>query len=97
MTLEELRAFKTQIQHLARQYAIDPDSIRVFGSVARGQANDKSDVDLLVRTLPGCTLFKIGGLYGALRKLLGHNVDIITEHSVNPHLKATIFASARPL
>ena len=97
MTMEELRKLKPQIQALARQYFIDPESIRVFGSTARGEAGSASDVDFLVRTLPGCSLFKIGGMYGALRKLLGLNVDIVTEHSINPYLKETILKTARPL
>lgn len=97
MTLEELRTFKPQIQALARQYRIDPDSIRVFGSVARGDSRPDSDVDFLVRTLPDCGLFRIGGFYGGLQSLLAREVDIVTEDAVSPYLSDSIFSSARPL
>ncbi len=76
---------------------IDVDSIRVFGSVARGDAGPDSDVDLLVRTLPGCGLFRIGGFYVGLEDLLRHKVDILTEDSISPYLESSILASATPL
>lgn len=97
MNIEELRRFKPQIQALARQYKIDPDSIRVFGSVARGEAGEDSDVDFLVRTLPGCGLFRIGGFYVDLEELLHRKVDIVTEGGISPYLKDSILASATPL
>lgn len=97
MNLEQLRQFKPQIQALARQYRIDPDSIRVFGSVARGDAGEDSDIDFLVRTLPDCGLFKIGGFYCGLEDLLHCKIDIVTEDAISPYLQPSILASAAPL
>lgn len=97
MNLEQLRTYKPQIQALAREYKIDPDSIRVFGSVARGDANEASDVDLLVRTLPKCSLFKLGGFYGSLKALLHTEVDVVTEGGLSPYLASGILAGAEPL
>ena len=54
-------------------------NIRIFGSVARGEARSDSDVDFLVDMEPGRTLFDMGGLLMDLRDLLGLEVDVVTE------------------
>ena len=48
-------------------------NIRVFGSVARGEADSKSDIDLLVDLEPGRSLFDLGGLLMNLQDLLGQS------------------------
>lgn len=53
-------------------------NLRVFGSVARGTAKSASDIDLLVDTLPGATLFDLGALQVELEELLGARVDLLT-------------------
>ncbi|MEK6747194.1 MAG: nucleotidyltransferase family protein [Pseudomonadota bacterium] len=97
MNLDELRKYKPAIRNLANNYKIDPDSIRVFGSVARGEEQGGSDIDLLVRTLPDCGLLKIGGFYVGLEDLLHCKVDIVNEKSISPYLKDSILSSAVPL
>ncbi len=97
MNLDELRKYKPAIRNLANSYRIDPDSIRVFGSVARGEASEDSDVDFLVRTMPNCGLLKIGGFYVGLEDLLHCKVDIVNEKSISPYLKDSILSSAIPL
>lgn len=97
MNLDELRKYKPEIRNLANSYRIDPDSIRVFGSVARGEASEDSDVDFLVRTMPNCGLLKIGGFYVGLEDLLHCKVDIVNEKSISPYLKDSILSSAIPL
>lgn len=64
---------------LALAHAYGADDVRVFGSVARGEADDASDVDLLVRFAPGRSLLDQGGLLMALRALLGPRVDLLSE------------------
>ena len=91
MNLEELREYKPAIQELANKYRIDPDSIRVFGSVARGDAGKNSDIDLLVRTLPNCGLFDLGGIYADLGDLLHCKVDVVPDDSLRPRLAPYIF------
>lgn len=90
MNLEQLRRFKPQIQALARQYKIDPDSIRVFGSVARGEETKDSDIDFLVSTLPACSLFDLGGMYMDCKDLLGSEVDVVTDKGIDPLMKPYI-------
>ncbi len=55
------------------------DRVRVFGSVARGEATDSSDIDLLVRFRPGTTLLGHARLQAALVALLGIPVDVVSE------------------
>jgi uncharacterized protein len=58
-------------------------NIRVFGSVARGEADDQSDIDFLVDMEPGRSLLDLGGLLMDLQDLLGRNVDVVTERGSN--------------
>ena len=53
--------------------------VRIFGSVARGDATETSDLDLLVRFEPGRSLMDYGMLIEELRDLLGVNVDVVSE------------------
>ena len=53
-------------------------NLRVFGPVARGTAQSASDIDLLVDTLPGATLFDLGALQVELEELRGARVDLLT-------------------
>ena len=53
--------------------------VRLFGSVARGEADGASDVDFVVRFEPGRSLLDQGGLLMDLRDLLGVEVDVVTE------------------
>ncbi len=59
----------------------------IFGSVARGEANDQSDVDFLVELPPGTTLFDLADLHQKLEEALERKVDVITYRSVSPRLK----------
>ena len=53
-------------------------NVRVFGSVARGEADEKSDIDFLVDMEPGRSLLDMGGLLLDLQDLLGREVDVVT-------------------
>lgn len=80
-TLEDLLARRDDILAIAGRYGAS--NVRVFGSVARGNASPGSDIDLLVSFAPGATLFDHSGLRLDLIDLLGVNVDVISDH---PHL-----------
>lgn len=54
-------------------------NVRLFGSVARGEAGPESDVDILVDAGPVCTPFFPGGLVMDLQNLLGRPLDVVTE------------------
>ena len=68
--------------------------VRVFGSVARGEADEFSDVDLLVDMEPGRTLFDMGGLVMDLAGLLGREVGLVTEAGLRPRVRERILREA---
>ena len=70
---------------------------RVFGSVLRGADAEGSDIDLLVDTLPGTTLFDLGGLQVELEALLGVPVDVLTPGDLPLRFRAQVMAEARPV
>ena len=72
-------------------------NVRVFGSAARGEATEASDVDLLVEMEPGRTLLDLVGLAQGLVDLLGRKVDVLTDGGVSPYLQRRIYAEAVPL
>ena len=72
-------------------------NVRVFGSVARGEARPDSDVDFLVNMEPGRTLFDMGGLLMDLRDLLGVNVDVVTEHGLKQRIRDRVLKEAELL
>lgn len=77
MTLEELRRRRAAVLAVAaRRGAGD---VRVFGSVARGEAGEASDVDVLVRFESGRSLFDQVHLRDELTQLLGVPVDVVAE------------------
>lgn len=69
-------------------------NLRVFGSVSRGEATDKSDIDLLINLEPGRTLLDIIAIKQDLGDLLGCNVDVVTEDSVSPYIREQILKDA---
>jgi hypothetical protein len=70
---------------------------RVFGSVARGEDVEGSDLDILVDTVPGTTLFDLGGLFEDLKAMLGVPVDLVTIRELPPRIRAEVLAEARPI
>lgn len=72
-------------------------NVRLFGSVARGDADAESDIDLLVDLEPGRSLFDLGGLQMDLQELLGCRVDVVTEAGLRPRLRERVLREARSL
>ena len=72
-------------------------NVRVFGSVARGEADSKSDIDILVDLEPGRSLFDLGGLLMELQELLGRNVDVVTERGLRERIRERVLREAIPL
>ena len=72
-------------------------NVRVFGSVARHEANEQSDIDFLVDMEPGRSLMDQGELLMDLRELLGREVDVVTEKGLYWLLRRRILKEARPL
>jgi predicted nucleotidyltransferase len=75
LTLEELRERREEILRIAA--ARGATNVRVFGSVARGEAGPESDVDFLVDLAPERTLFDLSGLILDLGDALGRKVDVV--------------------
>ena len=95
MTLHSIQERRAEIRRLAERYRAG--DVRVFGSVARGENTEGSDVDLLIRTRPGCSLFDLGGLLEDLQELLGCRVDLVTEDGLKPRLRERVLREAIPL
>jgi predicted nucleotidyltransferase len=72
-------------------------NVRVFGSVARGEADLLSDVDLLVDMKPGRSLFDLGKLLADLEDLLGYKVDVVTEKGLRQEMRERVLQEAVPL
>jgi hypothetical protein len=72
--------------------------VRVFGSVARGDDDDRSDIDLFVRRVPGTDPFLIFDFQESLQSLLACEVDVLADQPLmRPDLRAEIVREAVPL
>tara|TARA_R110001583_G_scaffold191554_2_gene357054 strand:- start:3450 stop:3701 length:252 start_codon:yes stop_codon:yes gene_type:complete len=71
--------------------------VSVFGSVARGDDGDTSDLDLLVDPLPGATLLDLGGLQDELQSLLKVKIDLVTPGDLPIRVRANVISEARPV
>ncbi len=89
---ELLRAHRDDIIAAAARHGAR--SIRVFGSVVRGGFGDTSDVDFLVEMGEDATLFDRAALMVELRTILGREVDVVTEKSLKPRVRAGILREA---
>jgi len=69
-------------------------NVRVFGSVARGEADAASDIDFLVEMEPGRSILDMGGLLMDLQDLLGRKVDVATERGLKPRLRDRVLREA---
>lgn len=92
---EDIRERRDEIIALAQRYGAS--DLRLFGSVARGDVTDRSDLDLLVRFEPGRSLFDQGGLLMDLRQLLGVNVDVVSEGALSGRFGQIVRREAVPL
>ena len=72
-------------------------NVRVFGSVARGEARPDSDVDFLVNLEANRSLLDLARLLRELQILLDCPVDVVTEAGLRPRLRSQVLKEARPL
>ena len=93
-SLGELRSRRDAILEIARRHGVL--DIRVFGSVARGDADSDSDVDLLVELESGRSLFDLGGLMD-LRDFFGGPVDVVTPAALQDRVRTRVMREAVPL
>lgn len=90
-----LRQKRQKILETAARFGAS--NVRVFGSVARGEADGASDIDLLVNLKPGRSLMDLGGLVVELRDLLGMEVDVVTEKGLRSRIREQVLREAIPL
>jgi len=81
-TFERLRAVREPIIRAARGRRLS--DVRVFGSVARGEADAGSDVDLLVHPDPEASVFDLAGFMAEVEELLGVGVDVVSDRGRGP-------------
>ncbi len=94
-TADVLKTKRNDILRLAAQHGAR--NVRVFGSVARGDASPTSDIDLLVRMDRGRSLLDLIELSQELESVLHRKVDILTDEGLSPYLEQRIHAEAVPL
>jgi len=72
-------------------------NVRVFGSVARGEAGEESDIDLLVGMEPGRSLLDHVALLLDLQELLGCKVDVVSDRGLKARIRKRVLREAIPL
>jgi len=95
ISLDQVRRQRDAILRLASKYGIR--KVRLFGSVARGEAGPQSDVDVLVDFEPGRSLLDQVGFEQDLETLLGCRVEVVAEGGISPYLEPRILQEALPL
>ncbi len=93
--LELLRQKRADILHIAARHGAS--NIRVFGSVARGEEDPDSDIDLLIEKGSTTSSWFPAGLVLDLEEALGHRVEIVTEQALSPYLRDRVLKEAVPL
>lgn len=95
LSREKILDRREEIIALAQQYGAS--DIRIFGSVARGDVTETSDLDLLIRLAPERSLLDQGGLLMDLRELLGIKVDVVDEGALSGRFGERVRREAVPL
>jgi predicted nucleotidyltransferase len=93
--LELLQNKRDDIRRIATKHGAY--NLRVFGSVARGEARPDSDIDLLIEKGPTTSSWFPAGLVLELEEMLGRRVEIVSEKALNPYLRDRVLSEAIPL
>lgn len=75
----------------------DVIKLSLFGSTARGQATEQSDIDLLVQFSKKKSLLALVDLEQTLSAAMGRTVDLVTEHTLSPYIRDTVLHEAQVL
>ena len=96
MTVQELiHGKRDEILRLAARHGAS--NVRLFGSVARGEAGPESDVDFLVELEPGRSLLDHAALLLDLEDLLGRRVDVVTDRGLRLKIRDRVLREAVPV
>jgi uncharacterized protein len=94
-TFELVRARREEIRRIAAKHGAR--NVRVFGSVARGEARPDSDVDFLIDVEPVTSSWFPAGLIQDLESLLGRRVEVVTERGLNHLIRDEVLREAVPV
>lgn len=93
MNLQTLRdRYRDDILRLAEEHKLE--NIRVFGSIVRGEADEDSDVDLLVHPKKGCSLLKLSGFHLAVQDMIGRKVDVAIDLALKKRIAPYVLNEA---
>ena len=92
---ELLKEKRDEILRIASKHGAR--NVRVFGSVARGEADEGSDVDLLVELEPGRSLMDHAALWLELQEALGRRVDVVSDRGIKPRIRERVLREAIPI
>lgn len=95
VTLEALRAKQELVRAIAARHGAS--NLRIFGSVARGDTNEDSDLDVLIDIEEGRSLFDLVAIKQDLEDLFACKVDVGTSRSLRPRIKDRVLREAVPL
>jgi len=96
MDLEKLIQDKgEEILRVSRQHGAQ--RVRIFGSAARGEADETSDLDILVEMETGSSLLDIIAIKQEIEDLLGCRVDVVTESAISPYIRENVLKETRTL
>ncbi len=95
MINELLKSKRQEIIAIAARHGAH--NVRVFGSVARGEARPESDLDILVEMEPGRSLIDHVALMQDLEDLLQRKVDVVSERALHWYIRDRVLAEATPL
>ena len=90
--LELLQHRRDDIRRIAAKHGAY--NVRIFGSVARGEARPDSDIDFLIEKGPTTSSWFPAGLVLELEEMLGRRVEIVTEKALNPYLRDRVLREA---
>ena len=90
-----IESHRSEIRALAERHGFQ--DVRVFGSMARGAGDERSDVDLLVTLPAGRTGLALGALLMDVQDLLGRRVDVVTVDCLHPIFRSQVLKEAQIL
>lgn len=93
--VQELKEKREEILRIAARHGAS--NVRVFGSVARGEAGEGSDIDLLVEMEHGRSLLDQAALLLDLQELLGGSVDVVSDRGLKARIRERVLREAIPL
>lgn len=92
ISLDEIKENNIKLMEIAKRYRAS--NLRAFGSVARGESTQESDIDLLVSFSPGATLLDQVGLTEELSELFHCPVDVVSDKALNRHIAEKVLNEA---